>query len=256
MTILSTADVRGVEFTERRKGFDPEEIAAFTDDVCETIAHQKDLITAADERIAELEAKVSEVANVANEEGAEIEDLRTKVAELEAALLAEKTENEAALEQAATALATAQANQASMQARLDEVGENTGVTESVDLLTSAHKTAEDVIARANAAAEETTAKADEYYDDMVSAAATELAETKAAADSVRTAAEEYRAQALSVLRSATEFLQGAEAVEASEIVVDEVIEETVIFEPEEDAPAAEETEVVEDSKEDNFSFEL
>ncbi len=226
MTILSTADIRSVDFSERRKGFDPEEVSAFTDDVCETIADQKDMITAAEERIATLEAEIKQLSLLGSDNDSEKVDLRNRVAQLESDLQSEKQENESTLEQAAGALAAAQANQATMQARLDEASEKSGVTDSVDVLASAHRTAEDVLARANDTAANTLAEADAYHANMVSASAAEVAEAEQTVADAREKLAEYRTQALSVLRSATSFLEGSEVADAVAEV--EVVEEEVV----------------------------
>ena len=226
MTILSTADIRSVDFSERRKGFDPEEVSAFTDDVCETIADQKDMITAAEERIATLEAEIKQLSLLGSDNDSEKVDLRNRVTQLESDLKSEKQENESTLEQAAGALAAAQANQATMQARLDEASEKSGVTDSVDVLASAHRTAEDVLARANDTAANTLAEADAYHANMVSASAAEVAEAEHAIADAREKLAEYRTQALSVLRSATSFLEGSEVADAVAEV--EVVEEEVV----------------------------
>ena len=237
MTILSTADIRSVDFSERRKGFDPEEVSAFTDDVCETIADQKDMITAAEERIATLEAEIKQLSLLGSDNDSEKIDLRNRVAQLESDLQSEKQENESTLEQAAGALAAAQANQATMQtrmdeaqanmqARLNEASEKSGVTDSVDVLASAHRTAEDVLARANYTAANTLAEADAYHANMVSASAAEVAEAEHSIAGAREKLAEYRTQALSVLRSATSFLEGSEVADAVAEV--EVVEEEIV----------------------------
>jgi DivIVA domain-containing protein len=220
MTILSTADIRSVEFTSARKGYDHDEVAAFIDDVCETIADQKDAITA-------LTYDLDSIREGAGEVSAEQESLSARVAELEAALahavreLAdEKQANTQALENAAGALSRAQHEHKDMKEKLEQAQEYSQVTPSVELLTSAQHTAEMTIARATKLAESMTRESDEYSArtraeaDTYSVAVREQAERDLEDlnnefDNLKNAQSDYRKQVSSVLRSALEFIEGS-----------------------------------------------
>lgn len=221
MTILSTADVRSVEFNERRKGYDPDEISAFVDDVCETIAAQKDDIDAKQAQLDSLNVRVADIEEQARQAQEE--------------LAAEREANRQALEEAALALAKAKEEHQAMLAEMDNSPRNQEVSQSVELLTSAHKTAEETIAKANdeaasvsAAAEqyaaEVRAEADTYADGARRDADAYAADTRADAQrsveeltsqaaELRASQEAYRERITGVLRSALEFIEGSMTVD-------------------------------------------
>lgn len=217
MAILTTADVRSVEFTERRKGYDPDEIAAFIDDICETIAAQKDAIEAATAKETDLSSRVTE--------------LESALAQVRSELETERSQNTQALEEAAVALEAAKIERASLVEQLENSSRNSEVSESVELLASAHKTAEETIARANEHAQRTRDDADAYASETRESADTYAGQVREEADQdaagtrrdaeaevetlrsqaaeLRAGQEAYRDRIVGVLRSALEFMEGA-----------------------------------------------
>lgn len=254
MTNLTPAEVRTIEFTERRKGLDKDEVEAFMEDVCATLV-------AADERYAGVSGAIDEQRARAEAAEARLAELEAQLAQAQADLgsmqgegAAERDANRVALEEATAALAEAQQAMQEMADELNAMRATAGVTESVDLLFSAQQAAADTINRANALATETRREADDYAA-VVRAEADDYAaatreETNRWAEDIRVQAEqdlvnlreqaaqlrdresEYRAQVSSVLRSALEFVDvpvlpapGGEAPESELFEESDVVDE-------------------------------
>lgn len=264
MSILTTPEIRAIEFTERRKGFDPDEVAAFMDDVCETIVAANEGTKAAQDEAASLRTRVADLE-------AEAARLSARAADLEA----EHEANRSALSEAAAGLASAQESLLHMQAEVDQMRAVSGVSESVELLSSAQATAAETITRAQNYAEElrvaadgyaasahadadlysrnTRGEADNYSVNLREIAEQDLVQLRVQAEALRDGEAAYRSRVASVLRSALEFVEGA--VAGSELpavaegnVDDMFIDDVIVDTPETSAEELLEESVVEQAE--------
>lgn len=242
MTNLTPADVAVLEFSEKRKGYDPDEVQLFMDDVRETLAAGAERVSTLERELASATSRAEALSAQAGQVTEADTALHAEVDALRGELAREKAASKQALDEAAAALASA-------KEQLSQMEGATQAAEAVELLEAARLTAQETISRAREHSERvrlegdiyaanTREAADTYSIAIREAAERDLAGIRTEAAALRESEAAYRSRAAGILRSALEFIEvhveyAGDNAALEEVTFEEVEAEAVEVEIEE-----------------------